>query len=161
MRNWPVYLLVLVAALGALLMLLGESEPVPTARDIAQAICPTPGDALGRDVLEEHLGARVDVIVADAEESTFDRAALIERLTELRAAYPSCYLDLLDIEVERGEQASLARLSGELEYSELEASDLHAARRPFEATFRSSGKSYRLERVELGPLRRAPPEARP
>ena len=118
-------------------------------------------ERLGRDVLEGHLGSRVEVIVADAEQSTFERAELIQRLLELRAAYPSCYLELLDLEVERGEQASLARLSGELEYSQSEASDLHAARRPFEALFRSTGKSYRLERVELGPLRRAPPEARP
>lgn len=161
MRNWPVYLLVLVGVAGALLMLLSESEPIPTARAIAQAICPTPGDALGRDVLEQHLGGRVDVSAPEEERTTFDRAALIERLVELRAAYPSCFLDLLDVEVTKGEQASLALVSGELEYSELEATDLHAARRPFEATFRSSGKSYRLERIELGPLRRAPPEARP
>jgi hypothetical protein len=38
---------------------------------------------------------------------------------------------------------------------------LHAARRDLDATFRASGKEYRLERVELGPVRRAPPEARP
>jgi hypothetical protein len=161
MRNWPVYLLVLLAAVGALLLVLSESEPAPTARSIAQAICPTPGDALGRELLEQHLGARIDVVVADAEQSTFERAELIARLVDLRAAYPSCYLDLLDVEVDEAGQASLAHVTGELEYSESEASDLHAARRPFEATFRSSGKSYRLERIELGPLRRAPPEARP
>ncbi|MET0409929.1 MAG: hypothetical protein ABW217_01470 [Polyangiaceae bacterium] len=161
MRNWPVYLLVLLAAVGALLLLLSESEPARTARGMAQAICPTPGDALGRDVLEQHLGGRIEVVVADAEQSTFERAELIERLVELRAAYPSCYLDLLQVEVSEGGQASLALVTGELEYSESEASDLHAARRLFEATFRSSGKSYRLERIELGPLRRTPPEARP
>lgn len=161
MRNWLVYLLVLLGLAGALLIFLSESEPAPTARDIAQAICPTPGDALGRDMLERHLGGRVEVAVAGDEQSTFERAALIERLIELRAAHPSCYLDLTDIEVAKGDEASLALVSGELEYSEAEASDLHAARRPFEATFRSTGKSYRLERIELGPLRRAPPEARP
>ncbi len=161
MRNWPVYLLVLLAAVGALLMLLGESEPLPTARDIAQAICPTPGTALARDVLEQHLGGRVEVVIAGEEHSTFERDSLIARLVELRAAYPSCYLDLANVEVTKGAQASLALVSGELEYSQSEAADLHAARRPFEVTFRSSGKSYRLERVELGPLRRVPPEARP
>jgi hypothetical protein len=161
MRNWPVYLLLLLAAVGALLLLLSESEPALTARAIAQAICPTPGDSLGRDVLEQHLGGRIEVVVADTEQSTFERAELIERLVELRAAYPSCYLDLLEVEVHEGGQASLALLSGELEYSQSEAADLHAARRPFEARFRSTGKSYRLERVELGPLRRAPPEPRP
>jgi hypothetical protein len=161
MRNWPVYVLVLLGSIGVLLMLLGESEPLPTAREIAQAICPTPGDALGRDVLEQRLGGRVDVVVAGEEQSTFERAELVARLAELRAAYPSCYLDLTEVEVERGEQASLAMVSGELEYSDSEATDVHAARRPFEATFRSSGKSYRLERIELGPLRRSPPEARP
>lgn len=161
MRNWPVYLLVLLAALGALLLLLSESEPIPTARAIAQALCPTPGETLGQDVLEQHLGSRVEVVVADAEQSTFERAELIQRLVELRAAYPSCYLDLLQVDVDESDTASLALVSGELEYSESEAADLHAARRPFEATFRSSGKSYRLERVELGPLRRALPEARP
>jgi hypothetical protein len=161
MRNWPVYLLIALAAVGALLMFLSESEPIPTARTIAQAICPTPDAALGREVLVRHLAERVDVTLAEEEQTTLERANLIERLSQLRASYPRCFLDLLNVQVAEGERKGSYLLRGELEYSGSEASDLHAARRDVDATFRASGKDYVLERVELGPVRSAPPEARP
>jgi hypothetical protein len=161
MRNWPVYLLVALGMLGALLMFLSEAEPVPTARDMAQAICPTPGAPLGRDLLERHLAERVDFALADEDPITLERAELLERLSRLRATYPSCSLDLVDLEVSTGEADGSLRLRGAIEYSESEASDLHAARRAFDASFRAAGKISRLERIDLGALRRPPPEARP
>lgn len=160
MRNWPVYLLLAVACIGALLMFSSESEPLVTARALAQAICPTPNTGVERDVLSRHLAERVDVALSD-DQTLFERADLIERLAQLRATYPSCALELVDVRATPGESAGSFRVRGDLEYSESEASDLHAARRELDATFRGSGKEYRLERVELGPVRRPPPEARP
>jgi hypothetical protein len=160
MRNWPVYLLVALGLTGALLMVLSEPEPVPTAREMAQAICPTQGSPLGRDVLSRHLADRVEMTLADEEQSTFERAELLERLSQIRAAYPSCALDLLDVEAAKVDDGSF-RLRAELEYSESEASDLHAARRVLDATFEQRGGDFRVVRFELGALKRPPPEARP
>lgn len=160
MRKSPVYLLLTVACAGALLMFSSESEPIVTARALAQAICPTPSMGVGRDVLSRHLAERVEVTLED-DRTTFEQANLIERLVQLRATYPSCALDLVDVQAAPGESVGSFRVRGDIEYSESEASDLHAARRDIDATFRVSGKEYRLERVEFGPVHRPPPEARP
>jgi hypothetical protein len=147
-------------ACGVLLLLKGDGEPLATARDIAAAVCPDTDAPVAADVLRTDLAGEVELLVAGADSGSFTTMELVARAEELRFAYPRCTIAIVDARAAAPQQGS-ARLSGALEYSASEASDVHAQRRKFDAWFRESADGFVLERLRLGPQERPPPEARP
>src|SRR5688572_24120360 len=110
---------------GVLLLLKGDGEPLATARDIAAAVCPDTNAPVVAGVLRGGLAEQVELVIADGESGSFSAEELVARAEELRFAHPRCAIAIVDAKAAPA-QGNSQRLSGALEYSASEASDLHA-----------------------------------
>ena len=93
-------------------------------------------------------------------ELRYSRFELLEQLGQLEAARPRCQLRLTDYDMGSDGQGN-EWLTGQLEFSDSQAGDLHAERRSVRAQFRRSGDRRRLAQLRLGAPERRLPEARP
>lgn len=159
-------------------------EPARTALTLASAVC----DAAPRDreqLIAAHVAPVLEVEDAEqgAEVRSWSRAELSAKLRELDVMRPSCEVSLRDWEL-RAPTRGAVWVEGVLDYSASQPSDLHALRRNVRALFsappaehratadergegprrdssRSSEENLVLTRLELGPVQRHDPEARP
>lgn len=165
----------------------GTPEPARTALTLASALC----EAAPREreqLIAAHVAPVLEI--EDAEQGSdvrsWSRAELSAKLREMEELRRGCEVSLRDWEI-RTPTRGAAWVEGILEYSASQPSDLHAVRRKVRASFshepdrheaarrrrsaepgRSAeghpseeGRTLQLTRVELGPVLRHEPEARP
>lgn len=96
----------------------------------------------------------------DGSDFTWTQAEVGVKLAELNAISPNCRLSLSNYDLHAASDGS-QWLDGDLDYSASQPGDLHAERRRLRARFRQTGELMRLEWLQLGPIERHIPEARP
>jgi hypothetical protein len=149
------------AAIGAFFVF-RTPEPARTALLLVDLLCehsPERAAAVARHVSNpvELQFPPDDVMEAERQLSHTDVAVELDRLDRF---FPRCSFSLDDWTIRKA-SGGAAWLEGMLEYSDSQPGDLHGQRRPLSALFREVGGAQRLERVQLGPVERRLPEARP
>jgi hypothetical protein len=139
-------------------------EPARTALTLANSVCGERSPREREHEIAEHVAEYLMVDIEDTEAGwlslRYSRSELFEQLAQFDAARPHCQLQLDDWSIQNAADGT-EWLTAELEFSESQASDLHAERRSLRAQFRSSDDRRRLERVRLSAPQRRLPEARP
>jgi hypothetical protein len=148
------------AALAAF-MLFRTPEPARTGLELVAMVCGSRAErAQG---VERHVAAPLTVSIVELSdvggEHSLSPEQLMRELDQLNAAWPGCAFSLHDWMIRPA--ANGAWLEGSLEYSESQPSDLHGQRRALRALFRDVDETPRLERLQIGPIERRDPEARP
>jgi hypothetical protein len=148
--------------IGALLFRTGE--PARTALELVAAVCSERSPREREREIAQHVAESLSIDVEDAEAGwlslSYSRVELLEQLAQLDATRPRCQLRLDDWSTGSGPDGA-EWLTGQLEFSDSQAGDLHAERRSLRAQFRRVGDERRLERIRLGAPERRLPEARP
>jgi hypothetical protein len=150
------------AAAVAAFMLFRTPEPARTGLELVAMVCGSRAErAQG---VERHVAAPLAVSIAELSDGAGEHSQspeqLIRELEQLNAAWPHCAFSLRDWTIRSAAPGS-AWLEGSLEYSESQPSDLHGQRRALRALFRDVDQTPRLERLQIGPIERREPEARP
>ena len=138
-------------------------EPARTAFALVEAVCNV-RSARARDLLLDAYVAESPTLQLEDDDHGWSKRRLTrdelrEQLDQILLAHPRCQLEL-EVTGVRGPEGS-EWLTGELQFSESQAGDLHAEWRSVQVHFETVLGRRQLERVLLFAPERSLPEARP